>query len=82
MRQLLADIHRKMVEEPATKDVFRELDGFLVITSLLSSLRSNDEEEADSRDLIERMEVARLALAITSEAMMDHTHNRDYFEVR
>ena len=69
-----------MVEEPTTKDVFRELDGFLIMTSLLSSMES-DTGVADAQTLTERMQSARLALAITSQAMTDHTQNKEYFEV-
>ncbi|KAF8635320.1 hypothetical protein AX17_003946 [Amanita inopinata Kibby_2008] len=35
---LLAEIHRIMVQDPRTKDVFRELDGFLVLMTLLSTV--------------------------------------------
>jgi hypothetical protein len=74
-------MHRVMVEESATKDVFRELDGFLVMMSVLSMLHAGEGVAGNELELVERMEVVRLALAITSEAMANHPHNRDYFEV-
>ncbi|KIJ42154.1 hypothetical protein M422DRAFT_209006 [Sphaerobolus stellatus SS14] len=81
--RLLSDIHRVMVEEVSTKDVFRELDGFLAMMSLLSSLhKGSDGSAEDERDLLERMEVVRLTLAITCLAIMNHSHNKDYFETR
>jgi hypothetical protein len=64
-----------MAEEAATKDVFRELDGFLVMMTILFGLH------VDGQDMVERMEVARLALAITSLAMLDHPQNKNYFDV-
>jgi hypothetical protein len=79
-----------MVEEPRTKDVFRELDGFLVVVSILSALAlpevgnvEGDEGETEGEfvDTEERMEVARLAFAIISEAMRDHVVNTTYFNV-
>ncbi|KAF8509163.1 beach-domain-containing protein [Hysterangium stoloniferum] len=74
--RILAEIHRTMVEEAATKDVFRELDGFLVMMTILSALHE------EGQDIVERMEVARLGLAITSLAMLDHPQNRNYFDSR
>lgn len=70
-----------MVEEFATKDVFRELDGFLVMMNILSTLHSSNRVAETDEELVKRMEVARLALAMTSEAMSNHPLNRDYFEV-
>ncbi|KAF8584664.1 beach-domain-containing protein [Ramaria rubella] len=80
--KLLTEIHRVMAEESTTKDVFRELDGFLIMMSLLSALHSDEVAAGNAQDLVERMEVARLALAITSLGMTDHPHNKDYFESR
>lgn len=70
-----------MVEDPGTKDVFREFDGFLIVTSLLSSIERDDNGAGEPQTLIERMESARLAMAITSQAMAYHTRNKEYFEV-
>ena len=37
--QALAEIQRILVQDPRTKDVFRELDGFLVLMSVLSTVQ-------------------------------------------
>lgn len=71
--QLLAEIQRIMVEDPATKDVFRECDGFVLLVNLLSTLR---------HDSTETGEAARLAFAILSEGTRSHQTNMDYFDVR
>ena len=65
-----------MVEDAATKDVFRECDGFLVLINVVSMLR----DDALSAS-VESSEAARLAFAILSEAMSLHQANKDYFEV-
>lgn len=70
-----------MVEEPRTKDVFRELDGFLVIVRMLSTLAFPVYQEGQEQDTTERLEATRLAFAIISEAMRDHPLNTEFFEV-
>lgn len=70
-----------MVEEPRTKDVFRELDGFLVVVSMLLSLALPEEQAESYVNLEERLEVTRLAFAIISEALRDHLVNVNYFNV-
>ena len=70
-----------MVEEPRTKDVFREMDGFLVVVSMLSTLALPEDEDGQFVNSEERMEVTRLAFAIISEALRDHLINVNYFNV-
>lgn len=70
-----------MVEEPFTKDVFRELDGFLVLVSMLSTLALPDYIEDQQDDSEERLDASRIVFAIISEAMRDHPCNADYFQV-
>ncbi|KAG8823617.1 hypothetical protein FRC17_009281 [Serendipita sp. 399] len=77
--QVTADIHRIMVEESRTKDVFRELDGFLVVVGMLSALGPQDQGEGATINSATRMETIRLAFAILSEGMRDHPVNTDYF---
>jgi hypothetical protein len=71
-----------MVEDPATKDVFREMDGFVVLVSVLSALHQARSRKAstDTHAFTEALESARLAFAILSEAMRAHPVNKDYFE--
>lgn len=71
-----------MVEDGRTKDVFRELDGFLVLVSMLSTLPLPPAVEGEEEDPTERLETVRLAFAVVGEAMRDHERNRDHFEVR
>ena len=66
-----------MLEDASTKDVFREMDGFLVVMSVLSTLQAVDEEEAKT----EVLEATRLAFAMLSEALEDHPQNKEYFQV-
>ncbi|CCA74832.1 hypothetical protein PIIN_08801 [Serendipita indica DSM 11827] len=78
--QATADVHRIMVEEPRTKDVFREMDGFLVMVGILSALASSDDTEDNVNNEEQRIEVIRLAFAIISEGMRDHRVNTLYFD--
>lgn len=70
-----------MVEEPRTKDVFRELDGFLVMVGMLSALALPEVQGQTIIDPEQQMEITRLAFAIISEAMRDHFTNSTYFNV-
>jgi hypothetical protein len=75
-----------MLEDACTKDVFREMDGFLAIINILSTLRMYRDEnlttERKEQVLSETMEAARLVFVIASEAMSDDENNSRYFEVR
>ena len=74
-----------MLEDACTKDVFREMDGFLAIINILSTLRTCREEslttERKEQALDQTMEAARLVFVIASEAMSDDDNNSQYFEV-
>jgi hypothetical protein len=75
-----------MLEDACTKDVFREMDGFLAIINTLSTLPMLREEspssERDEQALSKTIEVIRLVFVIASEAMVDNEINSQYFEVR
>jgi hypothetical protein len=75
-----------MLEDACTKDVFREMDGFLAVINILSMLRMYREEnlttERKEQVLGETIEAARLVFVIASEAMSDDENNSQYFEVR
>ena len=82
--QVLVEIHGIMVQDGCTKDVFREMDGFLVLMSVLSTIQpSHSWSFAAAGDMIvhEVLEAIRLIFAIISEAMDDHKHNAAFFEV-
>jgi hypothetical protein len=83
-RKVLVEIQRIMLQDPCTKDVFRELDGFLVLISALSSMQigcNGPVIEPTDQVLAEVLESARLVFMITSDAMYEHAANSEYFEV-
>lgn len=82
----MTEVHRILLEDACTKDVFREMDGFLAIINILSTLCTYREEnlttERREQVLGETIEAARLVFVIVSEAMSDDENNSQYFEVR
>ncbi|OCH84794.1 beach-domain-containing protein [Obba rivulosa] len=80
--EVLSEIHRILLQDSCTKDVFREMDGFLVLMSMLASLHSSpvpstarsDDHRADG------LEATRLVFVIFSEAMHHHRQNMHYFK--
>ena len=70
-------MHKIMLEDAATKDVFREMDGFLVVMSVLSTLQAVEDEVAKT----EVLEATRLAFVMLSESLEDHVENKEYFKV-
>ncbi|CAE6438893.1 unnamed protein product [Rhizoctonia solani] len=69
---LLGEASRLMQIDPATKDVFREMDGFLVLMSFLStSAFSTSEHPATAFDLV---------MQVFSTAMIDHPINQTHFK--
>jgi hypothetical protein len=65
----------------ATKDVFREMDGFVGLMSALSTTQPGGGERSE-QELSEVIECSRLAFMIASEAITDHADNAEYFQVR
>ncbi|KAH9042628.1 beach-domain-containing protein [Lactarius pseudohatsudake] len=80
----LTEVHRIMLEDACTKDVFREMDGFVAIINILSTLRTSRDESTLGEDkeqvLGETLEAARLVFVIASEAMSGDEVNSQYFE--
>jgi hypothetical protein len=76
-KQTLAEIHRIMLEDACTKDVFREMDGFLVLIGVLSTLHATTSEQRTT----DVLEGTRLSTIIVSDAIKDHRENAAYFEV-
>lgn len=77
-------MHRILLQDPVTKDVLRELDGFLALIGALAALhapRQGPVAEPEEQVVEEMMEGARLVFAIVSEAMWEHEVNKRYFEV-
>ena len=71
------EIHRIMVEEACTKDVFRELDGYLLTVNILAILQAQLEQE----DITEVQDGARLAFILLAESLSDQSQNQIYFKV-
>ncbi|EMD36591.1 hypothetical protein CERSUDRAFT_115625 [Gelatoporia subvermispora B] len=80
--EVLSEIHRILLQDSCTKDVFREMDGFLVLISVLASLRgppsSPTSQSEDSNTDIP--EATRLVFVCFSEAMYKHRQNAQYFK--
>ena len=73
-----------MLQDACTKDVFRELDGFLTIISTLSTLhapRQGPIAEPEEQVRAEMLEGTHLIFSIASEAMYDHEENYEFFQV-
>lgn len=73
--EVLEEILRVSQQDPCTKDVFREMDGFLVLINLFTTV---DVGEPPTEKILEQL---RLAFAILSTVMKQHTINMDYFRV-
>ncbi|KAJ8072576.1 beige protein-like 1 [Marasmius tenuissimus] len=78
--EVLSEIHRIMLQDSRTKEVFRELDGFLVLMSTLSTTHPSQvhDQEYAPEDAIEG---TRLVFVAVSEAMYNHPENTEYFNV-
>ena len=73
-----------MLQDSCVKDVFRELDGFLVLMSVLSTVQTTyGKKDTESvGDIVPQvLETTRLVFMIASEAMFDCPENADYFTV-
>ncbi|KAK7049866.1 Beige protein-like 1 [Paramarasmius palmivorus] len=82
--EVLSEIHRIMLQDAITKEVFRELDGFLVLMSTLSTTETRPQasspvSEPEEQVLADAIEGIRLVFMVASEAMYDHAENTDYF---
>lgn len=73
--EVLEEILRVSQQDACTKDVFREMDGFLVLINLLTTV---DMGEPSTEQILEQL---RLTFAILSAVLKQHTINMDYFRV-
>ncbi|TBU31477.1 beach-domain-containing protein [Dichomitus squalens] len=81
--EVLTEIHKIMLQDACTKDVFREMDGFLVLMSVLSTIHPMFTQEQKSRSEsagTELLEATRLTFLILSEALHKHNENVEYFK--
>ena len=75
--QELGQIYRIMLENDCTKDVFREMDGFLVLMSILSTI----DLSSDPARLPEFLGAISLIFQTLSEGIHKSTENVNYFSV-
>lgn len=82
--QELTEIHKIMLEDACTKDVFREMDGFLVLMNILTTIQpAHSWPVAEPGDPIvtDVLEATRLIFAILDESLYLHEVNASFFEV-
>ncbi|EKM77777.1 hypothetical protein AGABI1DRAFT_121854 [Agaricus bisporus var. burnettii JB137-S8] len=75
--KIVAEIQRIMNQNSYTKDVFRELDGFLVIYNVLSTLTDSSEDEDRAA---KRLEGVRSTLGLLSDATFEHDRNATFYK--
>ena len=73
--EVLEEILRVAQQDACTMDVFREMDGFLVLINLFTTV---DMGEPPTEQILEQL---RLAFGILSAVLKQHTINMDYFRV-
>ena len=74
-----------MLEDAVTKEMFRVMDGFLVLMSVLSTIQpahSWPVAEPGDQIVTDVLEATRLVFAILSESLHRHAENVRFFEVR
>ncbi|KAJ3833898.1 hypothetical protein F5878DRAFT_545746 [Lentinula raphanica] len=80
--EVLSEIKRIMDQEPQTKDVFRELDGFLVLLNVLSTVQhSNLSSNLDTSPSPPLITCIRLVFILASTALSSHPQNTEYFKL-
>jgi hypothetical protein len=74
-----------MLQDACTKNVFMEMDGFLYLMSVLSTIQDRPTGvaivELETQDLQETIQCTRWVFLIFSEAMKNHHANAEYFRV-
>lgn len=74
-----------MLQDACTKNVFMEMDGFLYLMSVLSTIQDRPTGvavvEPETQDLQETIQCTRWVFLIFSEAMKNHHANAEYFRV-
>ncbi|KAF9029661.1 hypothetical protein BDZ89DRAFT_1159737 [Hymenopellis radicata] len=81
--EVLTEIQKIMLQDASTKEVFRELDGFIMLMSVLSTLRVAQDgpiHEPEEQILLEVLESIRLVFMIVSDAIHDSPENAEYFK--
>ncbi|KIJ91312.1 hypothetical protein K443DRAFT_686155 [Laccaria amethystina LaAM-08-1] len=76
LSQVLVEI---MLQVGATNNVFREMDGFLVLMSVLSTIQDHHQTQDDHTAAIE---TTRLVFVVLAEATTNHLENSGFFRNR
>lgn len=73
-----------MLQNGATKDAFRQLDGFLVLMSVLSNIHDPSDFVVEPEEVLSgiTVELTSLVFMCMSEAMNNNSENMEYFHVR
>ena len=83
--QILSEILQMMRQNDVTKEVFRELDGFLMLVNVLATLSAPEESmvvEPEEQVTDETNEALRRVFTVLSEAQANYPDNVRFFEVR
>ncbi|GBE84628.1 hypothetical protein SCP_0606070 [Sparassis crispa] len=81
--EVLSEIHRILLRDACTKDVFREMDGFLVALNVLSTLHTSIPQgggRSAGQVTVDVLEATRLVFLILADAMDQHKQNKQYFK--
>ena len=77
-----------MSQDSATKSVFREMDGFLVLMSVLSTIQDRSPQPAAAttpriqvEGAEESIDCAHLVFTVLCEALKDDPENEEFFRV-
>ncbi len=74
-----------MLQDARTKEIFRELDRFIMLMSVLSTLRVAQDRcihEPEAQILLEVLESIRPVFMIVSDVIHGHPESAEYFKVR
>ncbi|KAH8809671.1 beach-domain-containing protein [Flagelloscypha sp. PMI_526] len=73
--EVLDEIQRVMTQDAVTKDVFRDVDGFQALISVLATISLMPGEETHNA-----VDASRICIVVISEAMHAHQENTNYFK--
>ncbi|EAU86631.2 hypothetical protein CC1G_07289 [Coprinopsis cinerea okayama7 len=76
--QILGEIERFIQQDPNTRNVFREMDGFLVVMSVLSTVQPRGGPKAPEDSSASAIETTRRVFVVLDQAIKDH-RNDEYF---
>ncbi|KAF6760566.1 hypothetical protein DFP72DRAFT_988225 [Ephemerocybe angulata] len=85
--EILSEILRIMQQDAFTKGVFREMDGFLVLMSVLSTIQVKPETNTPTIEVTvagadKSTSCSRLVFSVLIEALVDEPENEDFFRSR